>query len=284
MDGLKIKNDIFQIKTRLTTVEEDLKLKIYALSIKEEKWVEFDSVAERMKKDANIIVKFNICGKKFMTRIQTLLDTKDTLFYKLLISGEISLDQEIFFDRDPKYFSIILDYLRTKRINLKRFSSQEIKSLRNEVIYFEIGELLELIGNEPTNLEFESFDFSGAYVVSGITIGTNKVEDLTDISCMKGICTKCPGSITINLNKEAHISSLEIGGFRGNTTYWSCENGAYASIKVSSDKINWTPIGQIPSGYGSSIKTVSFTKTLVKYIKFEYNSYLGIGYLNLKQI
>jgi hypothetical protein len=76
---------------------------------------------------------------------------------------------------------------------------------------------------------------------------------------------------------------MDIGGYAGNTSLWSSENGAYASIKVSTDKLNWTQVGTIPSGYGSAIKTVTFGTVSALFIKFEYTSYLGIGYLKLKQ-
>jgi hypothetical protein len=282
MDGLKLKEDIYKIKDRLDKVEEDLRLQIAELTIKERKWNNLDEIAENKKKNENVNVKFNICGKKFQTKVATLLNTKDTLFYKIIISNEVDLNEELFFDRSPKFFGYILDFLRTKKINLKRFNKNEKEDLKREAQYFEIGELLTLIGEGPSEPEFISHEINAVYLYSGTIVGTNKVEDLSDPTMMKGICANTPGSILIELNSEWNINGIEIGGYRGNASAWSCDNGAYASIKVSTDKSIWTQVGTIPTGFGTSIKTVSFSFCQARYLKFEYTSYLGIGYLKVK--
>ena len=282
MDGIKIKEELVNIKGRLENVEADLKSQILELNIKEVKWNKLDSLADQIKSYENSIVKFNISGKKFMTRISTLLSIRDTLFYKMIISRDVDFTKEVFFDRSPKYFGIILDFLRSKKINLKRFSKNELEDLREEAEYFEIGDLIEEMGTKPLEVEFVSYEFNGAYITSGITVGTNKIEDLSDPSMMKGICAQSPGWIIVELNSEWIINGIEIGGFKGNPSYWSPENGAYSSIYVSENKTNWTNVGTIPRGYGSSVKTVNFSDKVAKYIKFENTSYLGIGYLKVK--
>lgn len=282
MDGVKLKEDIFKIKERLDKVEEELKLQISELSIKERKWNNLDEIAENKKKTENINIKFNICGKKFQTKLATLINTKDTLFYKIIISNEVDIEKELFFDKSPKFFGYILDFLRTKKINLKRFKRNELEDLKRDARYFEITELVNLIGNGPTEPEFISHEINAPYISSGNIVGTNKVEDLSDSTMMKGICANSPGWIILELNNEWNINGIDIGGYRGNSSAWSCENGAYASIKVSVDKKNWTQVGTIPSGYGTSIKTVTFSSCHAKYLKLEYTSYLGIGYLKVK--
>jgi hypothetical protein len=281
MDGLKLKEELYALKDRLDKVEVNLRSQIAELTTKEKKLNVLDEIAERKKKTENLIIKFNICGKKFMTKVATLLSTKDTLFYKMIISGEVNLHEEIFFDRSPKYFSFILDFLRTKKINLKRFKKKELENLHREADYFEISDLLDLIGDASTEIEFVSYEMNMPYTVSGTPVGTNKIEDINDSSRMKGICASSPGWIIIQLNTEWSIKGMDIGGYAGNPSLWSSENGAYASIKVSTDKLNWTQVGTIPSGYGSAIKTVTFGAVSALYIKFEYTSYLGIGYLKL---
>lgn len=280
-DGVQLKEDVLEIKARLEKVEAHLKNKMNELAYKEKQWEEMDRTAEELKKNDNVIVKFNISGKNFQTRLETLLNTKDTLFYKMIISKEVDFHKEIFFDRNPKYFGIILDFLRTKNINLKRYKGQKLQYLRMEADYFEISEINALFSNKATEVEFESFEFNGAYISGGIQVGTNKVEDLTDSSGMKGICANCNGWIIIELNGEFDINGLSIMGHRGNPNYWSPENGAGATIYVSTDKTNWQPVSTIPSGYGSFIKQVTFSASRVRYIKFQFTSYLGIGYLKI---
>ena len=280
---MKLKEDFIEIKKRIDTVETNLSNQLESLKEKELKWKKMDGIADEIKLSSGTRrVTFNISGKLFTTTVNTLLNTKDTLFYKMLVENEVDIEQEIFFDRDPKLFSIILEYLRTKSFDKKKFGSSFLRSeLRNEAEYFEVNDILTEIGVGPKELEFIDFKYSGPYITSGITVGTNKVEDLNDISMKKGICCASPYWITIELNDEWDINGLDIGGYAGNTSYWSSDNGNGASIKVSTDNLTFQTVGTIPSGYGSAVKHVSFTSTRCRFIKFEYSSYLGLGYLKL---
>lgn len=65
-------------------------------------------------------------------------------FFSALVSGRIpSLrdeDNSIFIDRDPKLFSIILNYLRTKEIDLK---DTDLTILKHEAMFFGISPLVK---------------------------------------------------------------------------------------------------------------------------------------------
>lgn len=63
---------------------------------------------------------------------------KDTLFYKIVSSNKFNLQQELFFDRNPKIFPIIMDYLRSKNINYNKFSQDQLEDLKVESDYFEV--------------------------------------------------------------------------------------------------------------------------------------------------
>lgn len=80
---------------------------------------------------------------RFSTSRQTLTWIPDT-FFTALLNGRIpSLRDEkgaIFIDRDPKIFSIILNYLRTREIELK---DCDIRSLRHEAEYYGIAPLVK---------------------------------------------------------------------------------------------------------------------------------------------
>ncbi|KAH8311029.1 hypothetical protein KR044_003905, partial [Drosophila immigrans] len=77
----------------------------------------------------------------FSTSRQTLTWIPDT-FFTALLSGRISSLRDehnaIFIDRDPTLFSIILNYLRTKDIDIKHC---EIRALRHEAEYYGITPL-----------------------------------------------------------------------------------------------------------------------------------------------
>lgn len=282
MDGLQLKEDIIKIKQRLDNVETELKTQIADLAVKEEIWKEMDSKADGIRKTHDDIVKFNVCGKKFATKMETLLGIKDTLFYKMIISG-VNMSEELIFDRDPKWFNVVLDYLRKKTINYKRYDKKQLKQLRSEAVYFELTEILEYLEENAQEIHFVGYEFSGPYTSSNVIVGTNNIDDITDRTLMKGICANSPGWIIVELNKTHEINQLEVGGYAGNSSYWSCENGAYATIEVSEDKSNWSTVGTIPSGYGSAPKIITFMSKSARYIKFSYSSYVGIGYLNVSK-
>ncbi|XP_058467436.1 BTB/POZ domain-containing protein KCTD3 [Malaya genurostris] len=93
------------------------------------------------------IVNLNVGGTRFSTSRQTLTWVPDTFFTSLLNSernGRISSLRDetdaIFIDRDPKLFSIILNYLRTKEIDIK---SCDIRVLRHEAEFYNISPLIK---------------------------------------------------------------------------------------------------------------------------------------------
>ncbi|CAH1957869.1 unnamed protein product [Acanthoscelides obtectus] len=89
------------------------------------------------------IVHLNVGGKQFSTSKQTLTSIPDT-FFTALLSGRISSLRDekgaIFIDRDPKIFSIILNYLRTREIELNGI---DIRTLRHEAEYYNIAPLVK---------------------------------------------------------------------------------------------------------------------------------------------
>ncbi|XP_076284196.1 BTB/POZ domain-containing protein KCTD3 [Lasioglossum baleicum] len=89
------------------------------------------------------IVHLNVGGTRFSTSKQTLTWVPDSFFTTLLsnrIASHRDEDGALFIDRDPKLFSIILNYLRTKDIDLKNI---DIRTLRHEAEYYGILPLVK---------------------------------------------------------------------------------------------------------------------------------------------
>lgn len=279
-----LKDDLIHLKTRLETIESQLSGQVKEIEGREQKWKSMDEKAESIYNSQSDIIRFNVGGKKFATSANTIMATKDTLFYKLLESGKIDPKEEIFFDRSATVFPFILDYLRTKQIPYKRFSKTELHILKDDAEYYQITDVLNYLEDRLKEISFVSFDYSAPFTYNGQTAGNGKLEDLKDRSCMKGICAKAPGWITIELNGEWEFDTIEIGGWKGNSSLWYADNGAGASIMTSSDKTTWKTVGTIPYGYGTNIATVKLTRSVAKYIKFNYSSYVGIGFLYIKKI
>ncbi|CDW56403.1 BTB [Trichuris trichiura] len=87
------------------------------------------------------IIKLNVGGTHFTTSRNTLTWIPDTFFTSLL-SGRIPTLKDdsgaIFIDRDPKLFHIILNYMRSKQVDLREV---EVVALRHEAQFYGIGPL-----------------------------------------------------------------------------------------------------------------------------------------------
>ncbi|XP_038206901.1 BTB/POZ domain-containing protein KCTD3 [Zerene cesonia] len=87
------------------------------------------------------IVNLNIGGTRFATSWHTLTWVPDT-FFTALLSGRIPTVRDetgaIFIDRDPNLFGLILNFLRTRDIDLNNVN---IRALRHECDYFGITPL-----------------------------------------------------------------------------------------------------------------------------------------------
>lgn len=81
--------------------------------------------------------------QRFSTSRQTLTCMPDT-FFTALLSGRISSLRDdsgaIFIDRDPTLFGIILNYLRTRDIDIKQC---DLRILRHEAEYYNISPLVK---------------------------------------------------------------------------------------------------------------------------------------------
>lgn len=80
--------------------------------------------------NANEILKLNVGGKHFVTTRTTLTSVKDSMMAKLFagtadseFAPPLEIDGEVFMDRNPAAFGILLDYLRDG-CRLGRRSSQ----------------------------------------------------------------------------------------------------------------------------------------------------------------
>ncbi|XP_043241119.1 BTB/POZ domain-containing protein KCTD3-like [Amphibalanus amphitrite] len=88
------------------------------------------------------IINLNVGGTRFSTSRQTLTWVQDT-FFTAMLSGRISSMRDetgaIFIDRDPKLFGVILNYLRTRDIDL---SSVDLDALRHEAEFYGLQPLV----------------------------------------------------------------------------------------------------------------------------------------------
>uniref|UniRef100_A0A2R5LAI4 BTB/POZ domain-containing protein KCTD3 n=1 Tax=Ornithodoros turicata TaxID=34597 RepID=A0A2R5LAI4_9ACAR len=89
------------------------------------------------------IIHLNVGGTRFATSRQTLTWVPDSFFTSMLSGRISSLRDEtgaIFVDRDPKLFSIILNFMRTKDIE---FKGVDINVLRHEAEFYGVTPLVK---------------------------------------------------------------------------------------------------------------------------------------------
>ena len=274
-----IKSDLSGLKSRLENIEGEFDNKLKEVENKEEKFKKLDQQIDELVSKKDQIVKLNVGGKIFQTKTSTLLSVKDTLFSKIISSylekGETI--GEIFFDRSFNHFPLILDYLRTKKFSFGKLSKPELDDIEAECNYYGINEIESIIEDMKKEIDFVSFESSGRYS----TAGTHLLADLKNKNLMGGICVQSPYFITIELNFEHEFDTIEVGGWNGNSSLWYVGNGASANILTSKDKTNFVEVGTLPSNLSATIQVVKLKKTSAKYIKFQHNSYVGLGYLKI---
>jgi hypothetical protein len=286
MSSVGIRDELYNMKMKMETLEEELSKQLVEAEEKYKKWNEIDKEVDEMRQNAFDIITINVGGKTFQTKIDTLLSIKDTLFYKIIVSKKLDLMDPIFIDRNYKFFKYIMTFLRYQKINLNELSRLDLDDLLEEATFYEMDALVQFISENTKEIRFKRFEFSGLYNSGFITAGTNNIEHINnyeDRSATNGICANSPGWIILELEFEVEFSKIEIAGWNGNPSIWASSNGSEAAIKTSLDKSNWITVGNIPSNYSGAITTLELQTSHAKYIKFDHNSYLGIGYCRLLQ-
>jgi soluble cytochrome b562 len=274
-----LKDDLSGLKSKLLNIEGEFENKLKEVENKESKFKKIDEQIDELVNKKDSVIKLNVGGKIYQTKISTLLSVKDTLFTKIVSSALDNNETitELFFDRSFDHFHIILDYLRTKQFNPKGMKKWQIDEMREECEYYGIGNIEEVLAEMQKEVEFINWENSGRYS----TAGTHNLADLKDRTMMKGICVQSPYFITIEFNYEHEFEEIEVGGWGGNTSLWYPGNGANAQILTSKDKVTWVEIGKLPSTFTNVVTLLKVKKTTAKYIKFQHNSYLGLGFLNI---
>ena len=93
------------------------------------------------------IIKLNIGGTLFYTTIGTLLNQSETMFSAMFggkFHADYDVNNEYFFDRNPAYFGIILDYMRGVNVVdlIESYSFQEKKLFIQELAYYGMNNLI----------------------------------------------------------------------------------------------------------------------------------------------
>jgi len=138
-----------QIQERLRIVEE-----------KEKKWLEMEEKIKHNASQAKNKIKLDIGGKIFATSKSTLLSIEGSYFHTLLSSGHWQPDEDgtYFVDRNPQFFDVILDYIRTGKIDLTDLNHKELTKLKEDLDYFQIQlpSPIQTISSDILDINMES--------------------------------------------------------------------------------------------------------------------------------
>ncbi len=111
---------------------------------------------EKFASTAKSKIKLNIGGKIFTTSKTTLLMYPNSFFSAMLSSGKWNPDEdgEYFIDRNPKYFDILLDFMRNGGLDSNSevydMNKKEKESLRREAEFYLLDSLIEILStSEP---------------------------------------------------------------------------------------------------------------------------------------
>ncbi|XP_069089993.1 BTB/POZ domain-containing protein KCTD3 [Pleurodeles waltl] len=154
------------------------------------------------------IIELNVGGTRFSTSRQTLMWIPDS-FFSSLLSGRISTLRDetgaIFIDRDPAAFAPILNFLRTKELDLRGVS---ISVLRHEAEFYGITPLVRrlLLCDELERSSCGSVLFHGYLPPPGIPC--------RKLSCAAAVAAATAASASSEVKL---VQSPSEGGVRGNS-------------------------------------------------------------------
>ncbi len=236
-----------------------------------------------LKNHKNKVISLNIGGEVFQTKLATLLSIENCLFQHFLTGDSMDLDKEIFIDRSPLVFSYILDFLRTKRINLiKLHHDWNYEDFLLEAAYYgivpalekEMGMILSASDNKPKII--------GIWVSCvNSDSSTDLLNDLKDPNLKTGIITNANGWMILEFKDPFITKELKVGGYTGSSNWSNARGyGSYGQVLTSTDMTHWSHAGSLPWGFGDEMKTVKLKNNLAKYVKITSKYHLGIGHVD----
>eukprot|EP01103_Thecamoeba_quadrilineata_P000545 TRINITY_DN10474_c0_g1_i1.p1 TRINITY_DN10474_c0_g1~~TRINITY_DN10474_c0_g1_i1.p1 ORF type:complete len:341 (-),score=43.15 TRINITY_DN10474_c0_g1_i1:36-1025(-) len=120
---------------------------------------QFEMKLSQFRENQKEKIKINVGGTVFCTTRRTMLKEPGSML-AAMFSGNFSIepdsDGEYFIDRSPKYFPIILEFLRDSTLDseISRYDSDDLDHLLKELDYYGLDRLIELI--RPTIATLES--------------------------------------------------------------------------------------------------------------------------------
>jgi len=157
----ELQADLEQLKLLANGITQKIEARLSNLKEKEEAFERNHKIIEKITKKK---VKLDVGGKVFSCSLNTLIKEEPS-YFSAMFSGRYKLEKDeedgsYFIDRNPTYFEIILDYLRTGKLRFAKFSPEEIDELTEEAEFYQIPTLIAFL--KPQTNFLSSFDSSKA--------------------------------------------------------------------------------------------------------------------------
>jgi len=140
--------DVLQgLKNKLISIENEVKVQNKQVNIEPE--VKSRTIEEKLEEylsKRDQVIDLNIGGKIFRTKEETLLNFEGSLFHSILTKNkeEGNPTKELFFDRSPVFFPLILNFLRTRKLNLKKISKDHKEVIMKEIEYYGLSSIINV--------------------------------------------------------------------------------------------------------------------------------------------
>ena len=279
------KSSLGNLKSKLAAIQANLdEIESQKSVVKKTKQDLTEKLNEFKTNQNNRHIRLNIGGKIFETMEKTLQKDQNCLFAVLLEQNktEYFFTDEIFIDRSPYNFDIILNYLRDGQINYSSYSEVELKSLYLDSQFYEISDIRDYLDEKYRPIAITDVKYTGPYIFKGQTAGSLDLLSINNEDLMTGVCCNAPGKIEVEFNGTYEVSEIRLGSYQGNLGIWYPGNGSGAKIYSSENGKDYKYVDIIPSKFTKEIITIKLKdKIKLKYLKFECASYLGLGFLGL---
>jgi len=135
-----LKNKLDLLTTNFMEISNQVQERLREIEEKEKRWLELEEKIKHCAAQAKTKIKLDVGGKIFSTSKSTLLAFEGSYFHAMLSSGHWKPDEDgvYFIDRNPKFFNIILDYMRTGKIDVTDLNHKELTKLLDDLDYFQI--------------------------------------------------------------------------------------------------------------------------------------------------
>jgi len=278
-------SDLSRIKNKLNILNSLYQPCIDELNDKYSKFKKGDDFIENyLNKESEDLVIVNLGGKTAKTYLKKLIFHKDSLFYKLSLDdlhnfGEIR--KEFFIDISNRYFTRILNFIRTGILIFEDLNSVEVNYLKEDLNYLGLWEAVKTINNSY-HVKIINATYSSIHTTLKSIFDFNQLHIKNNKS---GFATNSSSNswFILELDKISNISRIFISSLPNSFKPSIIGSGKGTSILLSETNnfTNNSIIATIPDTYSNeTITIIKFKPTKAKFIKFNHpTDYINIGYL-----